>query len=71
MGRTITVSRLEEHPNLPEVLGVLAQLAHIGDDDLVALADAWVNSPALAEARDRALRPTARSSSRCSPPSTR
>jgi len=57
MGRTITVSRLEDHPNLPEVLGVLAQLAHIGDDHLVALADAWVNSPALADARDRALGP--------------
>ena len=58
MGRhTTTVSRLEEHPNLAEVLGVLAQLAHVGDDHLVALADAWVNSPALAEARDRALSP--------------
>jgi hypothetical protein len=58
MGRnTATVTRLEDHPNLPEVLGVLAQLAHIGDSDLVGLADAWVNSPALAEARDRALGP--------------
>jgi hypothetical protein len=58
MGRhTTTVTRLEDHPNLPEVLGVLAQLAHIGDDHVVALADAWVNSPALAEARDRALGP--------------
>ncbi len=58
MGRsTASVSRLEEHPNLAEVLGVLAQLAHIGDDHLVALADAWVNSPALSEARDRALSP--------------
>ena len=58
MGRTSgTVSRLEEHPNLPEVLGVLAQLAHIGDDHLVALADAWTNSPSLSEARDRALSP--------------
>src|SRR5687768_1099434 len=58
MGRsTATVSRLEEHPNLPEVLGVLAQLAHIDDAHLVALADAWVNSPALSEARDRALSP--------------
>jgi hypothetical protein len=58
MGRTpVTVSRLEEHPNLPEVLGVLAQLAHIGDDHLVALADSWVNSPSLSEARDRALSP--------------
>lgn len=57
MGRTIAVSRLEDHPNLPEVLGVLAQLAHVDDDDLVALADAWINSPALAEARDKALGP--------------
>lgn len=57
MARTTTVSRLEEHPNLPEVIGVLAQLAHIGDEDVVALADAWVNSPALAAARDRALAP--------------
>lgn len=58
MGRqAATVSRLEEHPNLSEVLGVLAQLAHITDDHVVALADAWVNSPALSEARDRALSP--------------
>ena len=54
---TSAVARLEDHPNLPEVLGVLAQLAHIGDDDLVALADAWVNSPALSEARAQALSP--------------
>ena len=51
------VSRLEDHPNLPEILGVLAQLAHISDEHLRELADAWVNSPALSEARDRALRP--------------
>lgn len=57
MGRTTTVTRLEEHPNLPEVLGVLAQLVHLGDEHLVALADAWVNSPALSGARDRALSP--------------
>jgi len=58
MGRgTVSVARLEEHPNLGEVLGVLAQLAHISDDDIVALAGAWVNSPSLSEARDRALSP--------------
>jgi hypothetical protein len=57
MGRTTTVSRLEEHPNLAEVLGVLAQLAHLGDDHVVALAQSWVNSPALAQARHRALSP--------------
>ena len=52
-----TVHSLEEHPNLPAVLGVLARLAHIGDDDLPRLAQAWVNSPAIAAARDRALAP--------------
>lgn len=52
-----TVVRLEEHPNLNEVLGVLAQLAHIGDSDLPRLAEAWCNSPSIAEARDRALSP--------------
>ncbi len=54
---TMAVTRLEEHPNLVEVLGVLAQLAHISDDDLGALSAAWVNSPALSESRDRALSP--------------
>lgn len=57
MGRALPVRRLEDHPNLPEVLGVLAQLTHIGDAHLTALADAWVNSPALSQARDRALGP--------------
>ncbi len=55
--RTAPVSTLEEHPNLPEVLGVLAQLAHISDADLVRLSDAWVNTVAVAEARDHALSP--------------
>ena len=54
---TISIARLEEHPNLAEVLGVLAHLAHISDDDLIALAAAWVNSPALSDSRDRALSP--------------
>lgn len=51
------VQRLEDHPNLPEILGVLAQLAHIADEDLAPLAQGWVNSPSLAEARDKALAP--------------
>lgn len=55
--RTAHVPCLEEHPNLPEVLGVLAQLAHIGDADLIRLAGAWSNTAAVAEARDRALLP--------------
>lgn len=56
-GRGPVVQRLEDHPNLSAVLGVLGQLAHISDDDLPRLAKAWVNSPAIAAARDRALGP--------------
>lgn len=56
-GRATVVQRLEEHPNLPAVLGVLAQLAHISDQDLPRLAAGWVNSPSIAQARDRALDP--------------
>jgi len=51
------VEQLEDHPNLAEVLGVLAQLAHVDDAALPLLAQAWVNSPSLAIARDRALAP--------------
>jgi hypothetical protein len=55
--RTAAVDRLEDHPNLPEVLGVLAQLAHISDTELPRLAQAWTNTTAVAAARDRALSP--------------
>ena len=55
--RAAAVDRLEDHPNLPEVLGVLGQLAHITDDDLPRLAAAWTNTVAVASARDRALSP--------------
>lgn len=55
--RTAQIQVLEEHPNLPEVLGVLAQLAHIGDAHLVALAGAWTNPVGVAQARDHALGP--------------
>lgn len=51
------VTRLEEHPNLPEILGILGQLAHIPDSDLPRLAAGWCNSPSLAAARDKALAP--------------
>ena len=55
--RTTTIESLDEHPNLPEILGVLSQLAHISDFDLARLADAWHNTVALAEARGHALEP--------------
>lgn len=57
MVRRTAISELREHPNLAEVVGVLAQLAHIRDADLPLLADAWSNTVAAAEARDRALSP--------------
>ena len=62
MGRQLgkqgpALSRLEDHPNLPEILGVLAQIAHVSDEDLPRLAASWVNSPSIAEARDKALAP--------------
>lgn len=53
--RTASITSLDEHPNLPEILGVLAQLPHISDRDLERLGEAWHNTVALAEARARAL----------------
>ena len=55
--RIATISSLDEHPNLPEILGVLAQLPHVSDSDLIRLADNWRNTVFLAEARSRALDP--------------
>ena len=55
--RTAVIETLDEHPNLPEILGVLAQLPHVTDADLERLADAWHNTVGLAEARARALDP--------------
>ena len=51
------ITRLEDHPNLTEVLGVLAQLAHVTDADLPRLADAWFNNGSVAAVRDKALSP--------------
>ena len=57
MTRRATVDRLEAHPNLGEILTVLAQLAHISDSDLPRLAAAWGNDAALSSARASALSP--------------
>lgn len=57
MGRRTKVFRLEDHPNLAEILGVLAQLAHIEDGQLEQLAHSWRNTVGVAEARRRALSP--------------
>ena len=55
--RTTGIDRLEEHPNLAEVLGVLAQLAHVQDEHLPRLARAWSNDAFLSQARGKALSP--------------
>lgn len=55
--RSATIDSLEQHPNLDEVLGVLARLAQVGDADLPRLAQAWSNNATVATARDRALGP--------------
>jgi len=55
--KTAAIVSLDEHPNLSEILGVLAQLPHISDSELVRLADAWHNTVFLAEARAHALEP--------------
>lgn len=51
------VASLEDHPNLGEILGILAQLPHIRDDHLPLLAAAWDNTVEVAEARNCALGP--------------
>jgi hypothetical protein len=55
----MALTHLEEHPNLNEILGVLAQLPHITDSDLPQLARHWRNTPTIADARATALSPDA------------
>ena len=53
--KSASIVSLDVHPNLPEILGVLAQLPHISDNDLRRLADSWHNTVFLAEARAHSL----------------
>lgn len=55
--RRAPITSLDQHPNLTEILGVLAQLPHIGDSQVPRLAEVWHNSVAVADARARALAP--------------
>lgn len=55
--RRLGLRSLDEHPNLTEILGVLAQLPHVGDEELTRLAGCWHNTVYLADARARALDP--------------
>jgi hypothetical protein len=51
------IRSLDEHPNLDEVLGVLALLPALDDAALHALALRWENTVLVADARARALTP--------------
>jgi hypothetical protein len=55
--RRRAIHELDQHPNIDEILGVLAALPHIGDAELPVLAEAWCNTPFLADARAHALSP--------------
>lgn len=51
------IESLDAHPNLAEILGILAQLPHIPDGDLPGLAAGWHNTVYLSDARTKALEP--------------
>lgn len=55
--REMSIERLTEHPNLNEILCVLARLGHINDDDVTRLAAHWSNDSFISAARSRALTP--------------
>ena len=55
--RTRRIEHLEDHPNLRGILGILAQLVHTTDAELVELASLWRNNRHIAAARDKALSP--------------
>ena len=55
--RSVTITDLDRHPNVDEILGILCALPNIGDAELPVLAKLWRNTPSLADARARALEP--------------
>lgn len=57
MPRRAPLTTLDDHPNLAEILGVLARLGHIDDHSVRGLAVAWRNPVAAAGARRVALSP--------------
>ncbi len=57
MRRRASYTRLEEHPQLQDVVALLAEVPHLRDDQLRALAAAWRNTTTAAEGRRRALSP--------------
>lgn len=57
MARTTAIASMDQHPNALEISEVLSRVGLLGDEQLGALAAAWRNSSAVAEARRRALEP--------------
>jgi hypothetical protein len=51
------VSSLDEHPNLTEILGIMAQVPRLSELDVAVLAHGWRDNTFIAGARDRALSP--------------
>ncbi len=51
------VASLAEHPNAEEIVGVLARMVQLSDDQLSSLALGWHDNPLTAAARARALEP--------------
>lgn len=55
--RRVALSSVDEHPNLPEIVGILGKVPHLTDRELVRLARGWRDNIFLATARDHALSP--------------
>src|SRR5687767_5024234 len=57
MSSDARVDTLAEHPNADEILGVLARMVQLSDEQLSSLALGWHDNPLTAAARSRALEP--------------
>lgn len=55
--RRPVVTSLEEHPNRPEIMSILARVPELSDRDVARLAGGWRDTAYLASARDHALCP--------------
>jgi hypothetical protein len=57
--RRLVLTSLDEHPNLHEILGILAQVPRLTERQISRLAHGWRDNTFLAGARDHALSPDA------------
>lgn len=55
--RRLVLTSLDEHPNLHEILGILAQVPRLTERQVSRLAHGWRDNTFLASARDHALSP--------------